>query len=64
MVDETDVPNYNNLSSNNGKMSLSFKKSSYTVDLTLAKQCRPFDDGNFFLNSKNFVKTWHYFDAL
>ena len=43
MVDETDVPNDNNLSSNNEKLSLPFKK-------TLAKQCRPFDDGNFFMN--------------
>ena len=38
MVDETDVPNYNNLPSNNEKLSLLFKKASYTVALALAKQ--------------------------
>ena len=45
-----DVPNTTNLPSNNEKLSLPFKKASYTVALALAKQCRPFDDGNFFLN--------------
>ena len=50
MVDETDLPNYKNLPSNNEKLSLPFTKASYTVALALAKQFRPFDDGNFFLN--------------
>ena len=31
MVDDADVPNYNNLSPNNGEFSLPFKKVSYTV---------------------------------
>ena len=50
MVDETDVPNHNNLPSNNEKLSLPFKKASYTVALILVKQCRSFDGGNLFLN--------------
>ena len=50
MVNETDVPNYNNLPSNNEKASLPFKKASYTSALALVKQCHPFDEGNMFLN--------------
>ena len=48
MAYEADVTNYNNLPSNNEKLSLLFKKASYKVALTLAQQCRLFNDGNFF----------------
>ena len=40
LVDVTDVPNYNNLPSNIEKLSLPFKRASYTVALALVKQCR------------------------
>ena len=50
MVDETNIVNYNNLPSNNEKLSLPSKKASYTVTLVLVKQGRAFDDGNLFLN--------------
>ena len=48
MVDETDIPNYNNLLSKR-EIIVAFLKGTIRVAMALVKQCRPFDDENFFL---------------
>lgn len=49
MVDETDIQN-NSCPPILENVSLPLKKASFAVALALAKQCRPFEDGIFFLN--------------